>query len=379
LNERGLCPCIRYCKETCNQAEYKNVATLHGSEGLKVKTGDMMFSLQKFPRDLATRRIFDCDRARFAASQYVITSFFPAAEAMLKINRVLYATDLSDVSRQAAVVASEIVHRTGAELHVVTVDIEGSAGQPSSVEAVRAWMAAAIDNHGHQGPVTRGVVEIIHGISASQGILGYVRDFDIDLVVVGSHGRRGIQRALIGSVAEDLLRRSEVPVLVVRQEIDGPRTSRMHDILVPIDFSEHSENALQEAAGLAGYLDTPRIHLLHVISESLHPAFYNTGVISIYDVEPDIEDRSCEELRKLYDAAGNESIPVTIRTTGGNPAEEIARYAEINDIHLIVMGTHGRSGIERFLVGSVTEKVNRLAPCPVLTLRSFGRGLLPGV
>jgi nucleotide-binding universal stress UspA family protein len=297
---------------------------------------------------------------------------------MLQLNRVLYATDLSDVSRQAAIVASEIAHRFGAELHVITVAIEGSSDSPPTVDGVRAWMVDAVDMHGHQGPISRGMFEVVGGMSASQGILGYVRDFDIDVVVVGSHGRRGIQRALIGSVAEDLLRRSEVPVLIVRQEIDGPRASRLRDLLVPIDFSEHSENVLQEAVAMAGHLDTPRIHLLHVIAESLHPAFYNTGVFSIYDVEPDIEDRSCEELRKLYDATGSEAIPVTIRTTGGNPAEEIARYAEMNDIHLILMGTHGRSGIERFLVGSVTEKVNRLAPCPVLTSRSFGRGLLPG-
>jgi nucleotide-binding universal stress UspA family protein len=297
---------------------------------------------------------------------------------MLKIRRVLHATDQSDASIQAAVFATEIARRFRAELHLVTTEIVHMPRESGDLDEdlLLGWTRDAVGDLADTAPIEAARVAVLRDVAAAPAIVAYTQDHDIDLVVLGTHGRRGLRRAFMGSVAEEVLRSSPSPVLSVRSMKEPPHPVRMRSILVPTDFSEHADSALMHAVRFARGFEGAHLHILHVISESLHPAFYNTGVFSIYDVEPDIEKRSVEELQKHYDALGVSDVPATMHAVGGNPAEEIIRFAEENDMDLIVTGTHGRSGIERFFMGSVADKVNRRAPCPVLTTRSFGRSLL---
>ncbi|MCD6124391.1 universal stress protein [bacterium] len=140
-------------------------------------------------------------------------------------------------------------------------------------------------------------------------------------------------------------------------------------ILIPTDFSENSKIALPFAVDLARKYGA-ELHILHVFDEQLlTPIFYEVGG------DP---KKYFEKLRNEFDAAVNSflsgidtnGIKITSHITSGTPFVEIIRYAREKGIDLIVMGTHGRSGIAHMFLGSVTEKVLRKAECPVMVIRN---------
>ncbi len=139
---------------------------------------------------------------------------------------------------------------------------------------------------------------------------------------------------------------------------------KLKKILVPIDFSPFSDKALRYAEELAGKFHA-ELHLLH--------AFETVPIMTegAY-FPPDIAAQEEEATRKRLDEQAvnvPDDVKVVRELNSGHPFVEIVRYAQENDISLIIMGTHGRGAIAHMLLGSVAEKVVRKAPCPVLTVR----------
>jgi len=137
--------------------------------------------------------------------------------------------------------------------------------------------------------------------------------------------------------------------------------------LVPVDFSEHANQAVDYAIGLAGKLGA-RVTLLHVI-QSLPLGGVDMGVTLPYTYLQDLEAeimRGMEPYLERVTAAGLEGEIVVVH---GIPFHEIIETARTQEADLIIMGTHGRTGLQHVLLGSVAEKVVRLAPCPVLVAR----------
>jgi nucleotide-binding universal stress UspA family protein len=186
-----------------------------------------------------------------------------------------------------------------------------------------------------------------------------------------------LRRLLLGSVAEEVVRLAPCPVLTVRghEDDEGTAFKEVTTLLVPTDFSSHAGLALVHARELAALYDAS-IDLLHVIEEQLHPAFYNVGVTSIYDLQPDIEEKAARELKRFFEKADGPAVPVAYHVGHGHAAREIVTFATENRTSLVVMATHGLRGLEHFLLGSVADKVVRRAPAPVFTLKSFGKSLL---
>ncbi len=143
-------------------------------------------------------------------------------------------------------------------------------------------------------------------------------------------------------------------------------------ILLPTDFSEHSLFAGKYVRMLAGLCQS-EIHLLHVTENftQFEPRVYAAEAIE--GITKHFDNQSRQELTQLLaqDWATGQSI--SIQTRAGKPATEIIRYAEENEIDLIVMSTHGRAGIGEAFIGSVAERVFRQATCPVLTIRPDGQ------
>lgn len=149
-------------------------------------------------------------------------------------------------------------------------------------------------------------------------------------------------------------------------------------ILLPSDFSDSAAQARDYACGLAAELGA-ELFLLHVLSDPLQSApSFGMGLVS-----PELLQRSPERDRKIESAAQEKlraslsdewssKHQVACETRWGNPFVETVRYAREHEIDLIVMGTHGRSGLKHALLGSVAENVVRHAPCPVLTVRPEG-------
>jgi nucleotide-binding universal stress UspA family protein len=140
-------------------------------------------------------------------------------------------------------------------------------------------------------------------------------------------------------------------------------------ILVPTDFSKHSENALKYAVAFAEKFGA-ELHLLHVVQDLA--LFVPDAVGGTPPVVPPVDQLTAavrEALQRLIRDNGLERLRVCPEVREGTPFYEIIRCAREKDVDLIVMGTHGRSGLAHVLLGSVSEKVVRKAPCPVLTVR----------
>lgn len=195
-------------------------------------------------------------------------------------------------------------------------------------------------------------------------ILDYADDHDVDLIVMGSHGRTGAERFLLGSVTEKVLRQSDVPVLTVKLPDDGAVSYPFSDILVPTDGSDGAVAAVDPALTLAGaYAST--LHTLSVVDVKALGPDVRTDII-IEGLE-DAAASAVEAVEHRASAAGIPAVETAVEI--GYPYSEIQSYVEDHDIDLVVMGTHGRSGISRYLLGSVTEKLVRTCPVPVMTVR----------
>lgn len=144
-------------------------------------------------------------------------------------------------------------------------------------------------------------------------------------------------------------------------------------ILVPIDFSDYSKNALKYAVNFAKIFNA-EMFLIYVVEPVIYPPDFSMGQIAIPSATLEMDERAKEELTKL----AQQEIPAEIKRQviikTGKPFVEIIETASEDDIDLIIIATHGHSGVEHILFGSTAEKVVRKAPCPVLTIREPVKG-----
>ncbi|UWG48160.1 Nucleotide-binding protein, UspA family [Halanaeroarchaeum sp. HSR-CO] len=194
-------------------------------------------------------------------------------------------------------------------------------------------------------------------------IVEYARDFDYDLIVLQTHGRTGLSHHLLGSVTEKVVRLSEVPVLTARMRPDERLIFPYENVLIPTDGSDGARAAAEHGLDLAETLDAS-VHVLSVVDDTW------VGPEARATLSEDALERPANEaIEDVVEAAEGYDIPaVQTYLEYGSPASVIADAIESNDIHAVVMGTSGRSGIERVLLGSVAEKTVRTAPVPVVTV-----------
>ncbi len=188
----------------------------------------------------------------------------------------------------------------------------------------------------------------------------------VDLVVMGTHGHGGFAHFLLGSVAEMLVRYAPCPVLTLHAETRIIK--RPEKILVPFDFSDLSRKAFHYAVNFATKFNST-IDLLYVVDTDVHPALYAWGMKSITQMIPDIKERVSGSLDDLVKNERAGRLTINRYFKDGKPSKEILKFSEENKNDLIIIGTHGHSGIDKFLLGSVTEKVVRSASCSVLTVK----------
>jgi len=217
--------------------------------------------------------------------------------------------------------------------------------------------------------------ELSEGTAATE-ILARATSTKPDLIVMGTHGRSGFERLVLGSVTEKVLRKAACPVLSVPRQIPDAvpaPTVLFKRILCAIDFSDCSLRALNYAMSLAQEADA-RLTVVHVIEVSPEaPADFYQGAFGVPQSLADYIAASEEERRaRLRDA-----VPDTVRAyctvetllPTGKPYREILRVAAEQQSDLIVIGIHGRGAADLLLFGSTAQHVIRQALCPVLTLR----------
>jgi nucleotide-binding universal stress UspA family protein len=206
-------------------------------------------------------------------------------------------------------------------------------------------------------------------------IAAYVGEVGVDLVVMTSHGRGGLERAWLGSVADHLVRALETPVLLVRPTEGAVTPPEAGEILVPLDGSPRAEAALPPATELARLLGA-RLTLLQAVSPAPVMADAPTPFSGPIDGElstlrRDMAKDYLEDVAARVAAAGVPARPVAV--LAANPVEAIRAAARAPEVGMIALATHGRSGLRRMVLGSVADKLVRTSELPVLVNRPRGR------
>ena len=306
---------------------------------------------------------------------------------MVRIRKILCPIDFSDFSRHAFDRAVAIARSYSAQvtaLHVVPIKIASpllpyvepeSLGPFEISDATRALIVRdlrqflAVD--GSLG--VRVTFEAVEAPDVHQEILVEAGCLPADLIVMGTHGRSGFERLILGSVTEKVLRKAVAPVLTVPCAVaDAVPAGRapFRRVLCAVDFSECSIAALRYASSLAEEAEA-QLAAVHVME--LAPPLYDPLVGPALDL-PGYRD-TCEivsrqRLQNVIPAALRTSTRVDVFVACGKPHHEILRLADEWQSDLIVLGAHGRNVLDRVLFGSTVEPVVRRAPCPVLTVRA---------
>jgi nucleotide-binding universal stress UspA family protein len=288
----------------------------------------------------------------------------------MAFTKIMCPVDFSPGSQQAMRTAVRLANQHDAELmlmhswHIPTAAFAGDYGYAGDVVQTMVEDAQrALDNAVGEARTLgarRVTSRMLNGLPWQQIVEAAQHEPGLGLIVIGTHGRTGISRVLMGSVAELVVRHAPCPVLTVRP---GNEPAPYTHVLCPIDLSRPARDAIHLAAELV----TPGgggITLLHVLEL---PVSYNSE-LPAPDFHRDLDARSAALLdRWTADLKAKVSVPVTQVTRTGRPGAQILEQLEHDRaFDLVVMGSHGHTGIERMLLGSVAEKVVRHARCPVL-------------
>lgn len=283
-------------------------------------------------------------------------------------SKILAAVDRSPLALRVVKNAIDLANATDSELHFLFVKVPYAGPYDKLVDVHRHLFIREQleEQHAESVIVTQSSVD---ADEVAPGIVEFARANDCDFIVMGSHGRRGFRKLMLGSVALEVMRSASCPVFTIggKDETEAGHNP-MAQILIPFDFSDYSLTALEYAARLAEKLHA-NLDVLHVVEDTFYPAFYGPFMHSIYESTPNIEKLVEEQMRRHVEDTGFDMRRVVLSVRPGHPGSEIAHYADEKAIDIIIMATHGLSGLQHLFMGSVTERTAHLAKCPVLTLR----------
>ncbi len=286
---------------------------------------------------------------------------------------ILAATDFSKPAERAGEFARELSRRFRAQLHMlhVIVILEDPHLEEDHLHRLEELVASGddarrrdLETGSEDQPGLDVTPHMVRGLAPAEVIVETASKLGCGLIVMGTHGRRGLPHLLLGSVAERVVRTSAVPVLTVRGDADielegAPR------ILVPHDFSEASAAAVRSAAAWADALGA-EITLLHVVEPVVYPDFYSVDVLS-----DDLMERLVERSERALGAAVEDllgSAKAYTEVEVGRAASTIVDFADPERFDLVIMATRGLSAIEHALLGSVAESVLRRCRVPLLAI-----------
>ena len=286
-------------------------------------------------------------------------------EYVMKYKKILVPVDFSEFSDKAVEFAIHLGKHYDAQITLfhVGLSLDGNFFEEILREQagyVETQMQLYINDVKSNGLSVQSTV--IPGDSEAKEILRFISKNDLDLVIMGTHGRTNLKDVLLGSITQKVVRLSQVPVLTVRH---ARKKSKPENILVPIDFSVHSKGAKDYAISLAEELNA-KLTFLYVVENKIHPYDYeNRDYNKAMALMPPLHEKTIKRLKEFvgYYEKGAEYM---IRE--GKAYKEIIKYAESHGSDLIVMDTMGMTGLMRLLMGSTAEAVVALAPCPVLVV-----------
>ncbi|MGH9773913.1 MAG: universal stress protein [Candidatus Acidiferrales bacterium] len=299
----------------------------------------------------------------------------PTIEAARRtaLRNILYLTDLSEPSEAALPFASAIARGYGANVHALHVSIPAPHVYTTPELTAAAIDAAEESAQAEMQRVESQLAGLQHQVTVERGTAVWpaveraIKEHRIDLLVLGTHGRTGVEKLLLGSVAEEVFRRSPVPVLTIGPGVrsSAHNAGRFHRVLFATDLSPESLSAAPLALSLAEE-NQSRLLLTLVMREPLEKED---------TVDPLLKISAAEAIHRLYEIVPDDAkldFPPEVTLQYGEPADRIVELARERSADLIVLGVRdaaGRLGAATHLERATAHKVVAHAPCPVLTVR----------
>ncbi|MFC1527475.1 universal stress protein [Candidatus Neomarinimicrobiota bacterium] len=285
--------------------------------------------------------------------------------------RILFPTDFSECADAAYEYALLIAKMYNAELHVFFADVRYL--NPFDLEFeittdIQIDFKQSMDKYELKYGISYDKIKktSIKGYATAPCIIDYIKKEQIDLIIMGTHGRRGIRHMLLGSVTEEVLKTTPCNIITIRK--DHSVMSVPKHILIPTDYSDQSLRAVSEGYNIAQKFSAV-LTLLHVIEKPIPAAYYLAGDEETIDQFYELTAKDAK--KKLDDINKDAGIRLNykIKVIKGHVASSITKYASDNKVDLIVMGSHGHTGLTHFLLGSTTDKVVRSTTCPVMIVK----------
>ena len=289
----------------------------------------------------------------------------------MELRNILCPLDFSEFSARAYAYAQSLARHYQTTLFAVHVIQSVFSAYPTYINpdvvdevsrGLRSFAAEELKEflEKHTQPGMRMESQIQEG-DITDTILALAQAREAELIVMGTHGRRGLDHWLLGSITEKVLRKARCPVLAVHSSLDqsGAPPSpevQIRRILFCVDFSAHSDAGLRYALSLAQEYNA-ELTMLHVIEDS----------VGAKDPEK-VRAEATEKLRRLLPSSGPMGGMVKTHVSIGKPYAEIVRYARETAADLIILGVRGRNVLDLALFGSTTHRVIQQSSCPVLAV-----------
>ncbi len=290
--------------------------------------------------------------------------------------RILVATDFSEFSKAAFDICLGTSRCMKTELyilhtiekfphdyrHLLSSNIHDDMKQKLEKEAVDKIMAMIPDELLN----SEGIVPIVRFGKPFLEIINVAKEKNVDLLAIGTHGRGGMDRLILGSVAERIVRKADCPVMVIRSR----KYIGFKRIGVPIDFSDCSRIALEYAVATAR-AHKSKLTILHVYEDAYIEPYINAANSEneankiIREIEL-VNENKYDEFLKTVDLSEVEYEKLLIK---GIPETDIVETAMEQQANLVLMGTHGRTGIKHILIGSTAEEVVRTVHCDTIIVK----------
>ncbi|MCB9894369.1 MAG: universal stress protein [Planctomycetes bacterium] len=292
-----------------------------------------------------------------------------------KIKRIVVPTDFSDTADTAIKLSTELADYYSANLDLVNVvdaTVYAYAGYPFASLSKELMTGAETALNKVKLTLKNGKLNryLLSG-SPAREIADHAKRHKAELIVIGTHGHGAVARFFLGSVADRVVHEADCDVIVTKQpkgKIKHPKkkTKPFSRILFPTDFSDTSKRALDKAIAFTEDMDA-ELFVMHTIDDSLISTHVEE---ERHLILKELRRHALDEMRKQLPSELMDNFETIGAVKRGDPGKQIAAYAETHHCDLIVMGTHGRTGIERALIGSVADKVVRRAKCPVYLVRA---------
>lgn len=292
------------------------------------------------------------------------------------LRRVLVPVDFSAVSVNGLLVGAEVARRFDAHLHVLHVEIATAAFAEAltgtntihdvdvAVRSHRKALQARLKEFVARtlGEAADAETVVIDAIFVADAIVQYAEEHGMDLVCMGGTGHRAIERLVLGDTTARVLRHSHVPVLTLRSEI---AFDDFRSVLVAVDLGEGSRRVIEMGAALAS--PEGRLTVMHVIESAEERGLYRIPLEApAEDIRAAVE--WCEGALGDLLTGVDPKIAAPVRVVVGRPGASILAVEKEMEPDVTVVGTHGRHGLDRLVLGSVAERVARRATGPVLVV-----------